>query len=92
MAWYQLVIVCEGVTAASGERAAIDITDSFRKRPWHRSAECFWDGKCLILNAENDFDPDGRATIDEFSDEISANIAGGFDGNIRVVSAVEISR
>jgi hypothetical protein len=46
----------------------------------------------LILNAENDFDPDGRALIDEFSDEICANVAGGFDGDIRVLSAVEIYR
>jgi hypothetical protein len=92
MAWYQLVLVCDGVPTALGERAAIDITDSFRKRPWHRDAKCSWDGKFLILHAENDFDPDGRALIDEFSDEIGANVAQGFDGDIRVVSAVEISR
>jgi hypothetical protein len=91
MAWYQLVLVCEGVTTASGERTAIDITDGFHKRSWHRDAKCAWDGKCLILRAENDFDPDGRALIDEFSDEISANVAQGFGGDIRVVSAVEIS-
>jgi hypothetical protein len=35
---------------------------------------------------ENDFDRDGRATMDEFSDEISACISGGFDGDIKVIS------
>jgi hypothetical protein len=92
MAWHRLVLVCEGVRAISGERAAIDITDGFRKRLWHHNARCFWDGRYLVLNAQNDFDPNGRALIDEFSDEICANVAGGFDGDIRVVSVVAISR
>jgi hypothetical protein len=39
---------------------------------------------------ENDFDRDGRAVMDEFSDEISACIRGGFDGDLRVMSVTEI--
>jgi len=48
------------------------------------------DGKSLILVAENDFDSDGLALSDEFSDAIAAHVSGGFDGPIRVVSVVEI--
>jgi hypothetical protein len=49
---------------------------------------CRWDGHVLILQAENDFDREGLALIDEFSDAISACIANGFDGNISVNSAI----
>jgi hypothetical protein len=91
MAWYRLTLTCDGVPPSAGGKAAIDITDSFRKRPWHRTANCAWDGESLILTAENDFDPDGRALMDEFADEISASIVGGFDGDLHVVSAVEVS-
>ena len=36
-------------------------------------------------------DRDGRAVMDEFSDEISACIRGGFDGDVRVISVIEIN-
>jgi hypothetical protein len=39
-----------------------------------------------MLQAENDFDSNGLALLDEFSDAISASIADGFDGGIEVVS------
>jgi hypothetical protein len=44
----------------------------------------------LVLHAENDFDPEGLALMDEFSDAISACIAGGFDGDIRVLSTTRV--
>jgi hypothetical protein len=40
----------------------------------------------LILQSENDFDPNGVALMDEFSDAISANVEDGFNGDIRVQS------
>ena len=40
-------------------------------------------GSHLTLSVENDFDRDGRAVMDEFSDEISACI--------RVISVTEIN-
>ncbi len=52
---------------------------------------CSWDGKHLTLSVENDFDRDGRAVMDEFSDEISASICEGFDGDVRVISVTEIN-
>jgi hypothetical protein len=73
------------------EKAAKDITRNVTQRNWHRNAVCSWHGKFLTLTAENDFDREGRATMDEFSDEISACISGGFDGEVRIVSVTEIA-
>jgi len=44
----------------------------------------------LVLQAENEFDPEGTALTDEFSDAISAYIADGFGGNIRVLSVESV--
>jgi hypothetical protein len=35
---------------------------------------------------ENDFDENGLASVDEFSDAISACVEEGFNGDIRIVS------
>jgi len=39
-----------------------------------------------VLKADNDFDPEGLALRDEFSDAISACIEEAFDGDIDIVS------
>jgi len=49
---------------------------------------CEWDGAELILRAENDWDANGKALMDEFSDAICAN-ADRFDGDIAVRSITE---
>jgi hypothetical protein len=90
MALYRAVLQCDGVPSASGSDGATCITANFAKRNWHKNAVCIWDGKHLTLSVENDFDKDGRAVMDEFSDEISACIRGGFDGDIHVISVTEI--
>jgi hypothetical protein len=90
MPWYRTVLRCDGVPPAFGAEGAKSITADFAKRTWHKNAMCEWDGIYLTLSVENDFDRDGRAVMDEFSDEISACIRGGFDGDIRVVSVTEI--
>jgi hypothetical protein len=92
MTRYRLVLECDGVPSDPGAQGAVDITKGFAKRRWHRNARCNWDGKSLSLTVENDFDPDGRALMDEFSDEISACIRGGFGGDLRIVSVTEISQ
>ena len=51
---------------------------------------CSWDGSLLMIKAENDFDSDGLALQDEFSDAISACVSEGFKGKIRIVSVVEL--
>ncbi len=83
---YRITLRCDGVPVDVGPRAATDITDEFTHRDWHENVECKWDGASLLLTAENDFDAQGLALIDEFSDAIAACIADGFDGDIRVVA------
>jgi hypothetical protein len=92
MAWYHAVLQCHGIPPALGAEGAKSITANFAKRTWHKNATCRWDGNYLTLSVENDFDRDGRAVMDEFSDEISACIPGGFDGDIRVISVTEVPR
>jgi hypothetical protein len=83
---YRVVLACDGVPTHLGPQAAVDITREFTKRPWHDRVICTWNGHGLILQAENDFDPQGTALIDEFSDALAACIPDGFDGTIRVLS------
>ena len=87
---YQLKLICDGVPTHAGAQAALDITEDFLQRPWHRNAICSWEGSRLVLTAENDYDENGKALQDEFSDEISACIVDGFDGGIEIVSVSEI--
>ena len=87
---YRVSLACDGVPSAKAGQGAIDIAEKFTHRPWQEKAECRWNGTSLILVAENDFDSDGRALSDEFSNAIAAYISGGFDGQIRVLSVVEI--
>jgi hypothetical protein len=83
---YRIILACNGVPVHVGAEAARDITEEFTHRPWHQNVRCEWDGSRLILQAENDFDSNGLALRDEFSDAISASIEDGFDGGIDVVS------
>ena len=88
---HRVVLECSGVPAAEGNEAAIDIEQEFREhRPHHQNVQCtFEDGK-LVLKADNDFDPEGLALMDEFSDCISAYISTLFDGDLRLVSSTAI--
>ena len=49
------------------------------------------DGSRLILQADNDFDPNGLSLLDEFSDCTAAYIKELFDGEIRVESITQVS-
>ena len=88
---YQIVLACKGVPTHAGEAGARDISNEFTHRPWHANVTCVWDGSQLILQAENDFDSNGLALIDEFSDAISACIEDGFDGNVEILSIQEFN-
>jgi hypothetical protein len=87
---YRIVLVCEDVPKDAGQAAARDITEEFTHRPWHINATCAWDGSQLVLQADNDFDSDGLALCDEFSDAISAYISENFDGDLKILSVTEI--
>jgi hypothetical protein len=83
---YRIVLACKGVPAHAGVTGARDITEEFTHRPWHQNVRCEWDGSQLILQADNDFDSNGLALLDEFSAAISACIRDGFDGGVDIVS------
>jgi hypothetical protein len=88
---FRVTLACENVPTSAGEEAASDIQKEFAEhRPHHKNVVCvFMDGE-LVLTAENDFDADGRALMDEFSDCIPAYIAEPSDGSIRLVEAAPI--
>src|SRR5438045_9175257 len=82
---YRIILSCRGVPAAEGPSAAVDITNEFaNSRHWHQDVICRWDGNRLSICADNDFDSDGRALLDEFSDCLGAYIREPFDGEIRI--------
>jgi len=87
---YRIVLACSGIRTEEADAGAREITEEFAHRPWHQNARCKWDGFRLVLHAENDFDSNGRALMDEFSDAISACIKEGFDGDIEVVSITSL--
>jgi hypothetical protein len=87
---YRVTLVCNGVPIQSGDAGASDITEEFKNRPWHKNVHCTWDGTTLILRADSDWDEDGKALMDEFSDSISAYIAEAFSGDITIRSIVII--
>ena len=86
---YQIVAACDGIPEELGPQAVTDVAEEFTHRPWHENAECKWNGGALFLSAENNYDPEGLALMDEFSDAISACIAGNFGYSIRLVSATD---
>lgn len=88
---YRIVLACKGVPTDVGAVAARDITEEFTHRPWHKNARCEWDGSRLVLQADNDFDSNGLALMDEFSDAIAACIVEGFEGGIDVVSVSPVA-
>lgn len=91
---YRIVLICAGVAETAGTEGAACIQEEFAlHRPWHQNVRCtFLDG-CLTLTVENDFDDNGLASMDEFSDLISACIAVEFygdDGDMRIQSITKI--
>jgi hypothetical protein len=87
---YRIVLACSGIPAHAGPSGARDIGEEFKHRPWHKNVSCEWDGARLILQADNDFDLNGLALVDEFSDAISACINDGGDGSIDVLSVTVV--
>lgn len=82
---FKVIMACTGVPEHAGRQAAEDIQNEFVEfRRHHRNVTCVYYSGELTLTAENDFDPDGLALLDEFSDCIAAYIEP-FDGSIRIV-------
>jgi hypothetical protein len=83
---FRIMLACKGVPARAGATAAHDIAKEFAQRPHHKNVSCEWNGAQLMLQADNDFDENGLALLDEFSDAISACISEPFDGDIEILS------
>ena len=72
---FKITMRAGGVDPKVGVEAARDIEDEFRlHRPWHQNVSCTFADQTLTLIASNDFDDDGRALSDEFSDCLCAYI------------------
>lgn len=83
---YRIKLACDGIPPSAGPQAAIDIAEEFTHRPWHQNVRCSWDGFSLTLTAENDFDENGRALLDEFTDAVVACISDReYSNNIRIL-------
>jgi hypothetical protein len=83
---FHIVLESEVAETAGPQQAALDITEEFLNRPWHQNVRCTWDGRALRLEADNDYDDNGLALRDEFSDAISAFVKDPGDGDLRVIS------
>jgi hypothetical protein len=85
---YRIVLKWHPVRSEIGRQAAADIRDGFSVRDWHKNVSCIWSSNdnSITLQVENDFDPQGLATSDEFSDEICATVKDAGDGDISIVS------
>jgi hypothetical protein len=89
---FHVVLECdaEGLSSEIGEQAAVDIAEEFAHRPWHTNVRCTWASHYMRLEADNDFDENGLALCDEFSDALAACIAMYERlGQIRIVSVTE---
>ena len=84
---YRIVLACDGIPEDKGPQAVTDVAEELTHRPWHENVECRWTDGVLLLSAENGYDAEGLALMDEFSDAISACTAADFGYSIRLVSA-----
>ena len=88
---YRIVLEFSGVLDDEGETAAQDIATHFAEfRRHHQNVSCVYKDRTLTLTADNDFDPEGLALLDEFPDCISAFTSNTVDGTLVVKSTSRI--
>ena len=88
---FTIKLVCRGIPKELGPTAATNIAEEFRYCSRYANAICRWREDALQLEATSDFDSDGRALAEEFSEAISACVAEPFDGAILVEQIVHVS-
>ncbi|MES2366628.1 MAG: hypothetical protein V4563_12165 [Pseudomonadota bacterium] len=79
---YRITVICTGLTEAEGNGSVSDILEEFTHRPWHTNTVCEWKEGVLRFSATNDFDKNGLALLDEYSDAIHACIR--YSGSIHI--------
>ena len=65
-------VSCKGLSQDEGAPAPADILEEFTHRPRDTNVRSGWDGGLLWLEAQNYYDADGMALLDEFSDAVVA--------------------
>jgi hypothetical protein len=88
---FTIKLICRGIPKELGPKTATHITEEFWYCSCYANAICLWREDTLQLEATSDFDSDGRALAEEFSEAISACVAEPFDGAISVEQVVRIS-
>lgn len=81
---FHVVLECQNRQGSAADAA--NIAEEFSHRPWHKNVACTWDGRTLRLEADNDYDLDGLALLDELSDVITAVVEEAEYADLRVVS------
>ena len=88
---FHIIIECDGLPESEGPQAAGDIAEAYALRPWQQNVACSWNGKTLRIETDNDFDHDGLASQDEFSDEIVVYVRNAGYSDLRIVSVTELA-
>jgi hypothetical protein len=83
---FRVTVSCEGIAPADWPDALTDVSEEFKSRPWHKVVHCRWNGSTLVLVADNNYDDDGEALTDEFSDAIAAYAPGAPGYRVLVLS------
>ena len=83
---YRVTVKCERIPCASWPEALEDVRDEFKYRPWHAVQDVYWSHEALFLVAVNDYDQDGEALADEFSDTVAAYAPGTQGYRVSVIS------
>ena len=88
---FRVSVCCEGIAQPDWPDAVSDVKQEFVSRHWHQIVDCRWEGATLILVADNDYDHNGEALADEFSDTVAAYAPGtpGYRVKIQSVTIVE---
>ena len=88
---YHTMLTCAGLTASEGKLAPSDIVEEFGRRPWHQNIICKWRNGLLHLEADNDYDRNGKALLDEFMDVVVACVKASGDIHFEIVSVARVS-
>lgn len=83
-------VSCRGLLHEEAVSAPKDILEEFSHRPWHANVRCEWDGASLWLEAENDYDANGLALLDEFSDTVVVYVQASGTISFAVESVQEV--
>ena len=88
---FRVTVKCEHIPSTAWPNALEDVFAEFKERAWHSVVDVHWSGDVLFLTALNDYDDDGEALADEFSDTIAACAHGTLGYRVSVVSVEVIN-